>query len=115
VNVIVHAGNADVSPGLRTAIERKVTRLERVAPDADRAEVHLTEERNPRIAGRHQCAITLHLRRGVVTAHAVAREQEAALDLVLEKLRHQVGKRKTRRVNRTHDGRRSDRRDPRRS
>jgi ribosomal subunit interface protein len=115
VNVIVRSGKSDVSPSLRSAVERKLDHLGRVTPDADRAEVQFGEERNPRIAGHHRCAITLHLRRGLVTAHATAREQEAALDLVLDKVRHQVGKRKTRRVNRAHDGRRSDRRDPRRS
>ena len=110
MRVVVRSRHTELSPRLRTIAQRKVDRLGRLAPDADRAEVHFNEEHNPRIVGRHRCAITLHLRRGQVTAHAAAPEAEAALDLVLGKLRHQVGRIKDRRVPRAPAARRSDRR-----
>jgi ribosome-associated translation inhibitor RaiA len=69
-----------------------------VVGDAARAEVRFRTERNPRIAGRHACAITLHVRGASISAHAAAAEPETALDLVIDKLRHQVGRRKDRRV-----------------
>lgn len=110
MKVIVRSRHTELSPKLRTVARRKVHRLERFAPDAARAEVHFNEEHNPRITGRHRCAITLHLRRGLVTAHAAAPAPEVALDLVLHKLRHQVGRLKDRRVPRAHAARRPDRR-----
>jgi ribosomal subunit interface protein len=106
MQVIVRSRNARIESRLRTIAERKVARLERIARDASRAEVDFLEERNPRIAGRHSCAVILHLRDGRVTAHAAAAAPEAALDLVIDKLRHQVDRRKDRRVRRAHAPRR---------
>ena len=110
MDVIVRSRHTELSPRLRTVAQRKVDRLCRLAPDAARAEVDFNEEHNPRITGRHRCAITLHLRRGLITAHAAAPAPEAALDLVLNKLRHQVGRLKDRRVPRAHGARRPGRR-----
>lgn len=109
MNVIVRSRHTELSPRLRSITQRKVHRLERLAPDAARAEVHFNEEHNPRVTGRHRCAITLHLRRGLVAAHAAAPAPEVALDLVLDKLRHQVGRLKDRRAPRAHAVRRPDR------
>jgi ribosomal subunit interface protein len=110
MKVIVRSRHTRISPRLRTVAERKLHRLSRLTPDAARAEVDFDEEHNPRIVGRHQCAVTLHLRRGLVTAHAAAPEPETALDLVLRKVRHQVGRLKDRRAPRAPVARRSRRR-----
>ncbi len=101
MNVDVCGRNDPVEPRLRALARRKVQRLERVVSDAWRAEVRFRTEHNPRIAGRHACAITLHLRGASISAHAAAPAPEAALDLVIDKLRHQVGRRKDRRVRRS--------------
>lgn len=106
IQVIVRSRNAPLASRLRTIAERKIARLQRIARDASRAEVDFLEERNPRIAGRHACAVTLHVRGGRFTAHAAAPAPEAALDRVIEKLRHQVDRRKDRRVSRAHSPRR---------
>jgi ribosomal subunit interface protein len=110
MNVIVRSRHTRISPRLRTVAERKLHRLGRLTPDAARAEVDFNEEHNPRIVGRHRCAVTLHLRRGLITAHAAAPQPEAALDLVLGKVRHQVGRLKDQRVPRAPAVRRSRRR-----
>jgi ribosomal subunit interface protein len=115
MQVIVRSRNEAVPPSMRMVVQRKLDRLERIAGDASRADVHFTEERNPRITGRHVCTVTVHLRHGVVTAHAAAAEPVAALDLVLVKLRHQVERAKDRRVSRAHVARRPARRDRTRS
>ena len=94
MDVIVRGRN--VPWALRTAAQRKLDRLERVAPDVSLAEVDFAEERNPRIRQRHRCAVMLHRRRELVRARAAAREPEAALDLVVDKLRHQVVRHKFR-------------------
>jgi ribosomal subunit interface protein len=98
MQVVVRSRNLEVPVSLRTIAERKINRLERVAKDVSRAEVDFAEERNPRIAGRASCAVILHVRGGTITAHAAAPVPEAALDLALDKIRHQVGRRKERRV-----------------
>ena len=92
MNVIVRGKNVPVPSWLRIAAQRKLGRLERVARDASRAEVDFSQERNPRIRQRHQCAVVVHRPHQLLTAHAAAPEPEAALDLAVDKLRHQVGR-----------------------
>ena len=94
MDVIVRGKNVPVPSKLRNAAQRKLGRLERVTHDAVRAEVDFSEERNPRIAERHRCAVVVHRPHQSVTAHAVGPAPEAALDRVLDKLRHQFARRK---------------------
>ena len=96
MNVIVRGKNIPVPLRLRNAAQRKLGRLERVARDVSRAEVDFSEERNPRIRRRHRCVVVVHRPHELLTAHAAAQEPEAALDLVLDKLRHQVVRHKER-------------------
>jgi ribosome-associated translation inhibitor RaiA len=67
-----------------------------MARDVSRAEVDFSEEHNPRIQRRHRCAVIVHRRRELVRARAAAMAPEAALDLVVDKLRHQVTRDKNR-------------------
>jgi ribosomal subunit interface protein len=94
MDVIVRGSN--VPSSLRTAAQRKLGRLERMARDVSRAEVDFSEEHNPRIQRRHRCAVIVHRRRERVRACAAAMAPEAALDLVVDKLRHQVTRDKNR-------------------
>jgi ribosomal subunit interface protein len=96
MNVIVRGKNVPVPSRLRNAAQRKLGSLERVARDVSRAEVDFSEERNPRIRQRHRCAVVVHRPHELLTARAAAPAPEAALDLVVDKLRHQVGRRKNR-------------------
>lgn len=100
MQVVLDTKNLPVHSKLRMAVQHKLDRFERVAREATRADVHLSEERNPRIATRFGCKVTLHLRHGTVTAHGAAAEPTAAVDLVLEKLRHRVERLKDQRVKR---------------
>ncbi len=90
MDVVVHGRN--VPPTLRTAALRKLERLERMVRDLARAEVGFSEERNPRIAHRHRCAVMVEGRREWFTARASAPMPEAALDRAVDKLRHQVSR-----------------------
>ncbi len=96
MNVIVRGKNVPVPSRLRNAAQRKLGRLERVARDVSRAEVDFSQERNPRIPERHRVVVVVHRRHELLTAHAAAPEPEAALDLVVDKLRHQVARHKRR-------------------
>ncbi len=94
--------HVDVPEELRTVVREKVSRLSRHLDGWDTAEVHFTEERNPRIADREICEITLRGSGHVARAKASAPEMLAAVDRVVDKLEHQVDKLKTRLQRRSH-------------
>lgn len=98
MQVIVRARDLDVDNRLRAVARRKADRLERLARDAERIEVDFSGQRNPRITDHARCAARLHLKRETLTARAVAPVPEAALDRVVAKLRHQLARRKDRRL-----------------
>jgi ribosomal subunit interface protein len=98
MQVSVRAHNVEVTDRLRAMAKRKLGALERLARDAWRVEVDFADQRNPRIADHARCSVRLHLRHGLLAAHAAAPKPEVALDLVVAKLRHQAERRKTRRV-----------------
>ena len=97
MDLIVRARNVPVPPALRSQAQRKLARVERMARDVARAEIDFSEEHNPRIRERHRCAVTVHRRHQVVTAHAAAPDPTLALERALDKVRHQVDQRKERR------------------
>ena len=58
MEITVSARHIDISPALRAAAEEKIGRLSRFLDGMDRAEVHFSEERNPRIAAKEVCEVT---------------------------------------------------------
>ena len=59
MEITVSARNTEVSSALREAVEEKIGRLSRKASGLRRADVHFFEERNPRIAEREICEVTI--------------------------------------------------------
>ena len=92
------ARHTDVSPALRAAAEEKIGRLSRFLGGMDRAEVHFSEERNPRIAAKEVCEVSLEGRGHHLRCKAAAADAFAAVDLAVEKLEHQLHKVKTKQV-----------------
>jgi putative sigma-54 modulation protein len=103
MEVTVSSRHRAASDELRSYIESKIGRLDRFDGALDRAEVCFSEERNPRINTKERCEVTLRGGGHVIRAHSAAVEQFAAVDLVLEKLEHQLRKLKTR-INDRHRG-----------
>ena len=64
----------------------------------DRAEVHFSEERNPRIAAKEVCEVSLDGHGHHVRCKAAAADGFAAVDLAVEKLEHQLYKLKSKLV-----------------
>ena len=101
MEITVSARHTDISPALRAAAEEKIGRLSRFLGEMDRAEVHFSEERNPRIAAKEVCEVTLegrglHLRCKAAAADGHQRRQPFENgDLAVEKLEHQLHKAKT--------------------
>jgi putative sigma-54 modulation protein len=102
LDVVVRGKNRAVSTRLKDLTSEKVVRIARFAHDARRVEVEFSELRNPRVHDRQVCEITVHLTRHLVKARAAATEPVAALDLVVAKVEHQVGRIKDKRVARSH-------------
>ena len=106
MDIVVRGKNLKVSPRLRTVAREKLAKISRFTHDAGRVEVDFSELRNRRVGDNQVCEVTVHLKRHFVKAHAAAREPEAALDLVIDKVEHQVARIKEKRVARSHPRRR---------
>jgi ribosomal subunit interface protein len=90
-----------MSDAVRALTREKIERLGRLCPTLDRAEVHFSEEHNPRISDREHCEVVMSGHGQTVRARAAARGPLIAVDLVVEKLEHQLEKHKGRLVDRS--------------
>ena len=102
------ARHTAISPALRAAAEEKIGRLSRFLDGMDRAEVHFSEEHNPRIADKEVCEVSLDGRGYHVRCKAAAADPYAAIDLAAAKLEHQLHKLKTKLLARSQGVRRGD-------
>ena len=112
MDVTVSSRHTEVPEHLRKVAEDKIGRLDRFVEGMDRAEVHFSEEGNPRIAAREICEVTLHGHGHHVRCKVRAPDGFAAVDLAVEKLEHQLHKLKTKLVRRHHGGPKSARVEP---
>ena len=106
MDIVVRGRNVQLQPRLKQTAREKLARLARFTHDDGRVEVEFSEVRNPRVADNQICEVTVHLKGHFVKAHAASIEPEAALDLVLDKVEHQVARIKEKRVSRSHPRRR---------
>jgi ribosomal subunit interface protein len=90
-----------MSDAVRALTREKIEHLGRLCPALDRAEVSFSEERNPRISDRQRCEVVMSGHGQTVRARASARGPLIAVDLVVEKLEHQLEKHKGRLVGRS--------------
>lgn len=108
MDIVVRGKNRPVSARLDAAAREKVARIAKFTHDAGRVEVDFAEQQHRRAAETQLCEITVHLKRHFVKAHACAPEAEAALDLAVDKVGHQVARIKDKRVSRAHPRRRAN-------
>jgi putative sigma-54 modulation protein len=102
VDISIQGRNVEVSDLLRATVEEKVTRLGRYLDSMERAEVRFLEERNPRIADKEVCEVTVVGHGHIVRARAAASDTFAAVDRVVDKLEHRLEKLKGRLIGRSH-------------
>jgi putative sigma-54 modulation protein len=112
MDIVVRGRNRRVPPRLQDVAREKLSKINRFTHDAGRVEVEFSELRNRRVGDNQLCEVTVHLKRHFVKAHAAAREPEAALDLVIDKVEHQVARIKEKRISRSHPRRRNSRNGP---
>ncbi|HYI61761.1 MAG TPA: ribosome-associated translation inhibitor RaiA [Acidimicrobiales bacterium] len=95
MEVTVSARHTEVPERLRLQAEEKIGRLSRYVEGMDRAEVHFTTHRNPRIAEPELCEVTLEGHGHHVRAKVAATDGYVAVDKAVAKLEHQLQKLKT--------------------
>jgi len=106
--VVIAHGRRRISDAVRALTREKIERLGRLCPGLDRAEVHFSEEHNPRISERERCEVVMSGHGRTVRARAAARGPLVAVDLVVDKLEHQLEKSKGRLLVRSQPRRRSE-------
>jgi putative sigma-54 modulation protein len=114
MQVVITSRNVAMTEHLRSLTTEKVTRVTKYLPGMEKAEVRFSEERNRRISNNEVCEVTLHGHGHHVRAKASATDSQAAVDLVIDKLAHQLTKLKDKLVTKHHDrhhhhGRRAER------
>jgi len=103
VDVVVRSRNTTVGERFRKDVQDKLDRLARLDRKADRVDVEVSEERNPRqAAGRIHVELTYHARGPARRAAGVAADAFAAFDAAVDKLGNQLRKAADRR--RVHHG-----------
>ncbi len=95
MQVTVSRRNTDVSDQLRAMAEEKIGRLSRFLDGLDHAEVHFWEHKNPRIADKEVCEVTIEGHGHHVRCKVQAPDGYQAVDKAYEKLEHQLHKLKT--------------------
>jgi ribosomal subunit interface protein len=87
VEIIVKSRHTDIDEGFRASVHDKIGRLAKLDPKADRVDVEVAEERNPRQSDiRIRVELTCRTRGPVIRAEAAAADEFAALDLAIGKL-----------------------------
>lgn len=102
MEITVSSRHTEVSEALRATTVEKIGRLARFLEGMERAEVHFFEERNPRIADKEICEVTMEGHGHHVRAKVAAPDGFVAVDRAVEKLEHQLHKLKSRLVRRHH-------------
>jgi len=103
LDVTVSSRHVELTAALRSAAEERIGRLTRYLDGMDRAEVHLYEERNPRIADKKDvCEVTVEGHGHHVRTKVAAPDPFSAVDAAAHKLEHQLHKLKNKLVGRSH-------------
>ena len=95
MDVTVSSRHTDVPDNLRRVAEEKIGRLSRFLEGMERAEVHFSEEGNPRIVDREVCEVTLQGHGHHVRCKVRAQDGYSAVDMAVEKLEQQLHKLKS--------------------
>lgn len=103
MDIVVVSRHTEVPERFRRHIEGKLAKVEQLQPYAQRVDVEITHEANPRMADRaERVELTVRARGPVVRAEASASDRYAALDLATAKLLERLRRHQDRRKSRHH-------------
>jgi len=94
-----------VSQALEQYTQNKIGRLGKYLSGLEHAQVHFSEEQNPRIAEKERCEVTLQGSGHHIRCSVSASDRFAVVDLAVAKLEKQLRKEKTMKLNRWQRGR----------
>lgn len=104
MQVHISSRRTHVSDRLQDLTRSKLERLDKYVPGLERADVHFSEERNPRISDKEVCEVTVEGDGHRVRTKVTAPDPYTAIDLAAEKLEHQFHKLKTKLHRHEHSG-----------
>lgn len=103
MEIVITGRHTQIKPKFRDVVESKMSRVTAIAPDAQRVQIVVSHEGNPRQADTaKRVEITVIAGSTVIRAEAASTDQYSALDMALDKL--------TLRLRRTRDRRKDHRR-----
>lgn len=98
MEIVVKGRNTEIADRFRAHVEEKLSKIEQLAPRAQRVEVELTHERNPRLADQaERIEITVRDKGPVIRAEASASDRYGALDVAAGKLQERLRRSRDRR------------------
>lgn len=104
MDIVITGRHTEVSERFRRLVEEKLSKIGQLAPKAQRADVELSHERNPRQSQTSEkVEITLRGKGPVIRAEASSEDPAAALDIALGKLGERLRRSRDRR--KVHHGR----------
>lgn len=87
MDIVVTGRNADIHPNFRQAVEAKLEKVTLFYPRAQRVDVLLTHESNPRLADRSErIELTVYGKGPIIRAEAESSDRYSAIDLASAKL-----------------------------
>lgn len=96
VDITISSRHADLSDALVASTRLKIAKLDRFGQQIQRAEVHFSEEQNPRIVDREICEVWMDGNGQRLGCRVAAPDGFVAVDRAVVKLEHQLHKLKTR-------------------
>jgi ribosomal subunit interface protein len=98
MEIVVAGRHTEVLPKYRAHVEQKLAKVEQLAPRAQRIDVVVSHETNPRQSGSSErVELTVVDRGPVIRAEACADDRYAALDMALNKLLERLRRTRDRR------------------
>lgn len=87
MDVVVIGRNAEIHPNFRATVESKLEKVTQFYPRAQRVDVVLTHEKNPKLADRaERIELTVYGKGPVIRAEAESSDRYAAVDIASGKL-----------------------------
>ena len=104
MQVHISSRRTNVTDRLQDLTRSKLERLDKYVPGLKRADVHFSEETNPRISDKEVCEVTVEGDGHRVRTKVSAPDPYTAIDLAADKLEHQFHKLKTKLHRYEHSG-----------
>jgi ribosomal subunit interface protein len=105
MEIVVVGRHTDVAERFRRHVEDKLAKVTQLAPTAQRVDVEVTRENNPRLSRTiERVELTVRAKGPVVRAEAAADDRFGALDIALDKLTERLRRSRDRRKDHRRNG-----------